>query len=177
MASPAGGRMTLAVVITGTPGVGKSTVCRAIAQRFQIAAHVEADTLHRFLVAGGQWPSAGTDAAFDQMILRTRNAASVVANFVAAGIPAFLDDAVSTPQQVACLAEILPDAPIVVLTATADVVLRRDEMRHKHTAANYIGVADQIIDAIGATSARIDTTGQSTDQTIDALLDLLADIT
>ncbi|HET6918406.1 MAG TPA: AAA family ATPase [Jiangellaceae bacterium] len=166
--------MTLAVVITGTPGVGKSTICRALAQRLPIAAHVEADTLHRFLVSGGQWPSAATDTAIDQLILRTRNAATVATNFVTAGIPAFLDDVISKPQQVALLAELLPHARIVVLTATEDVVLRRDNMRTKHTAANYIGVANEIADAVGTAAKWVDTTQLTAEQTITTVLDSLS---
>lgn len=157
--------MTLAVVITGTPGVGKSTICRALAQRLPIAAHVEADTpsVPRLRQT---WPSAATDAAIDQPILRTCNAATVAANFVSAGIPTFLDDVISRPQQVALLAELLPHARIVVLTATEDVVLRRDDMRTKYTAANYIGVANEIADALGTAPTWIDTTQLTTEQTI-----------
>ncbi|HYZ97338.1 MAG TPA: AAA family ATPase [Acidimicrobiales bacterium] len=160
----------VALVVTGTPGVGKSTVCRAIAQRLPIAAHVEADTLHRFLVSGGQWPSAGTAAAMGQLVLRTCNAATVAANFVSAGIPVVLDEVLSTPRQVAVLAELLPGGRIVALTATEDVVLARDAMRSKHTAANYRGVASEIADAVGAAATWIDTTGLTAEETIAAVL-------
>lgn len=169
--------MTLAVVVTETPGVGKSTVCRAIAQRLPIAAHVEADTLHRFLVSGGQWPSARTDTAMGQLVLRTRNAATVAANFVTIGIPALLDDVLVTRQQLAALAELLPDAPIVALTAPNDVVLTRDAMRSKHTAANYIGVASEIADALGTAAKWIDTTGRTAEQTVADVLDFLTGVT
>ena len=36
------------------------------------------------------------------------------------------------------MAELLPRARIIVLTATEDVVLRRDNMRSKHTAATEL---------------------------------------
>ena len=166
--------MTAATVITGRPGVGKSTICRALAQRLPLAAHVEADTLHRFVVSGGQWPSAATATAIDQLILRTRNAAAVTANFAAAGIPVFLDDCISLPQQVAVIAELLSGIRIVVLTATDDVVLQRDATRSKHTAASYLGIASDITDTVGTAATWIDTTALTTEQTVTAIVNSLS---
>jgi broad-specificity NMP kinase len=166
--------MTLATVITGIPGVGKSTVCRALAHCLPLAAHVEADTLHRFLVSGGQWPSAATATAIDQLLLRTRNAAAVTANFVAAGIPTYLDEVVCHPQQVAVLADLVPHARIVILTATDEVVLRRDTTRSKHTAANYLNLANDIADVVGEAATWVDTTALTTDQTLTAIMDSLS---
>ncbi|MEM7079780.1 MAG: AAA family ATPase, partial [Pseudomonadota bacterium] len=71
--------MSCVIAITGTPGVGKTTICRLLAERIALSAHVEADELQRFIVAGGQWPSAGTKVAHAQLLLRTRNAATLAA--------------------------------------------------------------------------------------------------
>jgi adenylate kinase family enzyme len=161
--------MTPVAVITGTPAVGKSTVCRQLAQRLPIAAHIEADRLQQFIVAGGQWPSAATAAAIEQLILRTRNAASIARNFLAAGIPTLIDDVLCTDEQMAVLAEQMPHARLVVLAARADVVLERDAMRHKHTAANYKDVADEIANVVGANATWVDTNGLTPDQTISAV--------
>jgi broad-specificity NMP kinase len=161
--------MTLVAVITGTPGVGKSTVCRGLAQRLPVAAHIEADRLHQFIVAGGQWPSAGTDVAIEQLILRTRNAASIALNFLAAGIPTFIDEVVCTRQQMAVLTELLPKARIVALAARADVVLERDGMRSKQTARNYECVADEIADVVRSEAAWVNTNELTPEQTISAI--------
>jgi predicted kinase len=161
--------MTLVAVITGTPGVGKSTVCRGLAQRLPIGAHVEADRLHQFLVAGGQWPSAATPAAIEQLGLRTRNAATIARNFRSAGIPTFIDEVLCTHQQMAVLAELVPHARLVVLAASADVILKRDGMRRKHTAANYAGVADEIANVVGTKATWVDTNGLTPEQTISTV--------
>jgi predicted kinase len=161
--------MTLVAVITGTPGVGKSTVCRGLAHRLPVGAHIEADQLHRFLVAGGQWPSAGTAAAAEQLILRTRNAACVAQNFLAAGVPTFLDEVLCTHEQMAVLAELLPHAQIVVLAAAPRVVLHRDGSRRKHTAANYADVADKIVNVVGDRATWVPTDGHTPEQTISAV--------
>jgi len=158
--------MSLISVITGTPGVGKSTVCRGLAQRLPIGAHIEADRLQQLIVAGGQWPSAATAAAIEQLILRTRNAACIARNFLAAGIPAFIDEVVCTDEQMGVLTELVPHARLVVLAAHRDVVLERDGMRRKHTASNYQGVADAIADVVGTKATWLDTTGLTTEQTI-----------
>jgi broad-specificity NMP kinase len=162
-----------AVVITGTPGVGKSTVCRALARRRPTAAHVEADSLHRFLVSGGEWPSAGTERSVEQLVLRTRNAASVASNFTSLAIPTFVDDWISTSRQVRVLGEALPDAVVIVLTATRSQVLQRDAQRDKHTAAMYLDSAETIDDVLGRDAIRIDTTSRTIDDVVSTIEQLL----
>lgn len=44
------------VVVSGLPGVGKSTVAKAPARRFERAAHVEADRLQELIVSGAVLP-------------------------------------------------------------------------------------------------------------------------
>lgn len=159
--------MSFVITITGTPGVGKSSVCANLANRMPVAAHVKADQLHRFLVSGGQWPSAGTPEAKTQLILRTRNAAVVAANFAAAGIPAILDEVISTDEQLAVLGELLPNATIVVLCADPAVVLQRDSGRGKQTAANYGHVAADIEKLLGERAIFVNSSDMSLDETVD----------
>jgi adenylate kinase family enzyme len=46
----------LVIVVSGVPGAGKSSVSRALAQRFEHGAHIEADTLQKMIVSGASWP-------------------------------------------------------------------------------------------------------------------------
>lgn len=161
--------MSFVITITGTPGVGKSTVCSNLAERFPVVAHVKADDLHRFLVSGGQWPSAGTQVAREQLTLRTRNAATVAANFVAAGVPVLLDEVVCTAEQLSVLDELIPESKIVALFAPPDVVLERDTGRSKQTAANYSHVAEQIAGLLRNRAIWINTSELSLDETVDQI--------
>jgi hypothetical protein len=108
-------------------------------------------------------------------VLRTRNAASVASNFASLGIPIFVDDWISTSRQVSVLADALPDAVVMVLTASRSEVLQRDEQRDKHTAASYLDTADQIVDVLGPHAIRIDTTGLRVDDVVSTIEQLLAD--
>ncbi|MFJ5084035.1 hypothetical protein [Streptomyces sp. NPDC088706] len=47
-----------AVLLSGIPGSGKSTVAAALAARFTASAHIEVDALQELIVTGGRWPVA-----------------------------------------------------------------------------------------------------------------------
>src|SRR3981189_2899706 len=82
-----------AVLLTGIPGSGKSTVAAALAARFGMAAHIEVDALQQMIVSGGRWPSPSHDAeAARQIFLRARNACLLADSFVTAGFVPVLDD-------------------------------------------------------------------------------------
>lgn len=164
-----------AILVTGTPGVGKSTVARRIAMCMAAAAHIDADSLQLMILSGGLWPSAGTDEAYRQLQLRTLNAATLAANFARAGIVPVLDEVVATADQLANIDRALaPETlTIAVLTAPDDVVSQRDAGRAKHTAANYSGVADLVLETLGGRATLIDTTHLSVPETADAVMRLV----
>jgi adenylate kinase family enzyme len=169
--------MTLsAVVITGPPGVGKSTIARAVAERYELAAHIEADRLHTMIVRGGEWPSAGTEVAKRQLVLRTTNAALLASNFLSAGVLPFIDECVATYEQLDALRCHLDDWPFVAVALRAhnDVVLARDADREKHTAANYPGIAEVIGRTWGDSVTWIDSTGRSVQETTQDVLSVIS---
>jgi chloramphenicol 3-O-phosphotransferase len=91
-----------AVVVSGIPGAGKTTVARLLTQRFERAAHIEADEVQRMVVAGGVWPdgeqldAAGNPRgeALRQLELRGRNVCLLANSFAEAGVVAVIDDVV-----------------------------------------------------------------------------------
>jgi len=160
-------QVPMVLVLTGAPGVGKSSVARALAAGLPLCAHVGADTLQRMVVSGGQWPSAATVTAHEQLLLRTRNAALLAASFARSAIPVVLDEVLAWPEQMRCLSDALADIPwrVVGLTAEPAVVRLRDAGRHKQTAALYEGVESAIrSSAAGATW--IDTTDLAQEETV-----------
>ncbi|MEY2422031.1 MAG: hypothetical protein QOI95_2098 [Acidimicrobiaceae bacterium] len=161
----------LTLVITGAPGVGKSTVCALLAHRLPKAAHIEVDELQKMIVTGGHWPSAGTPESYQQLLLRTRNAADIASNFVGAGIAVVLEEVVATAEQISILDRVLGPTGLayVVLTAARDTVLERDAGRAKHTAANYLGVEDLIKDALDGRAITITSTDQPPEETAAAV--------
>lgn len=165
------------ILITGAPGIGKTTVAQLLARRRPVAAHIEADELHLMIIAGGQWPSARTDRAERQLVLRTRQAAMLARSFYRAGISAIVDEVLGTAAQAVAFEDELGGVPIgtFFLTAPTEVIRARDAARTKHTAVNYIGIEYEISRVVGATARRIDTTGLTPAKTADIIDTALAE--
>ncbi|HVE95246.1 MAG TPA: AAA family ATPase [Acidimicrobiales bacterium] len=165
-------------MITGAPGVGKSTICRMASARLECAAHIEADELHRMIVTGAEWPNAGTPDSQAQLLLRTRNAAQVAANFSDAGITPIVDEVIATHEQLDILDEILAGANVtfVVLGASAQAILERDAGRHKHTAAHYLGVDQLVSGVLAGRAAFLDTTELSPEETVNAVQGIVPNV-
>jgi cytidylate kinase len=83
------------IVISGIPGVGKSTIAAQLARQFDRGVHLEAETLQRYIVTGGLWPNeAPQDDALRQLRLRGRNVALLADSFCDAGFTTVIDDVV-----------------------------------------------------------------------------------
>ena len=84
------------LIVTGPPGAGKSTVARALADRYDRVAHVEVDVLRHFITPTG-YVAPGQLGFERQKALATRNACDLAENFVAERIAVIIDDIVSRP--------------------------------------------------------------------------------
>jgi predicted kinase len=158
------------LVLTGAPGVGKSSVAAALASQAPRGAHVDADTLHQFIVSGGQWPSARTDESYRQLMLRTTNVAAVSENMRSAGFSVVIDEVVALPAQIDTIETVVtPPIDIVVLTAAEDAILARDAQRAKHTALNYLGVQAMVLSLLQSRAHVIDTTEHAVDDSVLAV--------
>jgi hypothetical protein len=75
--------MASLVVVTGPPGAGKSTVCRALADRFEPSVLVAGDAFFAFLARGAVAP--WLPAAHSQNDVVIRAAAAAAGHFAAGG--------------------------------------------------------------------------------------------
>ncbi len=81
-------------LITGPAGSGKSSVSKALAEKFERSAVVEVDTL-RAMVKGGYvrpWPY--NEEVDLQLSLGAKNACNMATNFLEKGFNVFIDDVV-----------------------------------------------------------------------------------
>jgi 2-phosphoglycerate kinase len=80
-------------LISGPPGAGKTSVSRALMQRFPFGIHIPTDDFREWVVSGRADPvPAWTDETTRQFLLARRSVAQVVLNYVEAGFAAAIDD-------------------------------------------------------------------------------------
>jgi chloramphenicol 3-O-phosphotransferase len=127
-------------LITGMPGAGKSTVARALALRFDRAAHIDIDMVfHHFTVRGKADPAGPGAEASAQSMLAVRNAAALARNYADAGFACVLDGAVAERDQVMACARAVSPHPLllVVLAPPLNVSEERDQRRSGKNVASY----------------------------------------
>ena len=121
------------LVLSGIPGVGKSTVAGIIARQLPRTAHVEAEALQRCIVGGSVWPDGEPHVeAMRQLRLRGRNVALLADSFFEAGFMPIVDDVVIGSR----LAELrldLRSRPLlfVLLVPRVEVVQQRNRERSR----------------------------------------------
>src|SRR6266511_3741175 len=88
-----------AILISGVPGAGKTTVARLLAARFERAAHVEGDLISFQFIVSGLVPPQGPplDEAWRQLELRRKNTCLLADSYAEAGFIPVIDDVIVTP--------------------------------------------------------------------------------
>lgn len=134
-AEPGTGSATLAVLLIGPAGAGKTTVARLWAARRRVpTAHVSLDDVREWVCSGFADPQAGwNDHSEAQYRLARRTCGFAARNFLANGISCILDDAVFPDRPVVGLGgwkrHVGPGLLPVVLLPGLEVVLERNAAR------------------------------------------------
>jgi len=164
------------IVISGLPGVGKSTTSRGLAQRLDLAAHVEADRLHNLIVSGAEAPNLDgvTEEAQRQLDLRLDNACLLATAFVAAGFSAVIDDIVFGAR-LARLQERLHglDFEFVMLFPEFSHVKQRWIAMESPYAHKWDWIDEEIRDNTERIGLWLDTTNLDETETVDAIVNHL----
>jgi chloramphenicol 3-O-phosphotransferase len=161
-------------LITGMPGAGKSTVARALAQRFDRAAHIDIDMVfHHFTVTGKADPAGPGAAAAEQAMLAVRNAAAMACNYADCGFACVLDGAVAERAQVrACALAVCPhQLRLVVLAPPLQVSEERDARRSGKTVAAYFRpLHAKLHEQLAGVGLWLDTSQQTPGESVTAIL-------
>ncbi|WP_405696202.1 Pro-rich N-terminal domain-containing protein [Streptomyces sp. NBC_01185] len=134
-AEPGTGAATLAVLLIGPAGAGKTTVAKLWAARRRVpTAHVSLDDVREWVCSGFADPQAGwNDHSEAQYRLARRTCGFAARNFLANGISCILDDAVFPDRPVVGLGgwkrHVGPGLLPVVLLPGLEVVLERNAAR------------------------------------------------
>jgi|GEM_PF-476937 len=166
-------------IVTGPAGAGKTTVARALCDRFERTARIEVDLLRAMVRAGHVSAVPGDDDLVEralQLSLARHNAAALAQNFVAAGFTTVIDDVLEQPAELDELLEALgPATATRVITLLPDVATlhRRDQGR---PAGERMGARctelHAIISANGETRGlRLDTSTLTPEEAVDQIIE------
>jgi broad-specificity NMP kinase len=169
--------------VTGVPGCGKTTVCRALLGRFPRGVHVSVDDLRLAVVSGFVLPDFAWPPEVDEQFRLARETATDMARrYAAAGFAVAVDDclgpqhapAIDTSHYGGLLEE--PSVVRVVLRPSLDVVLERNRSRG-NALADFLAQAIPTLYDVQERGLRvgwasIDTSELTVDETVERVLDL-----
>ncbi|MEU3187394.1 Pro-rich N-terminal domain-containing protein [Streptomyces sp. NPDC006923] len=177
------GAATLAVLLIGPAGAGKTTVARHWAQRRRVStAHISLDDVREWVCSGFADPQAGwNDHSEAQYRLARRTCGFAARNFLANGISCILDDAVFPDRPVVGLGgwkrHVGPGLLPVVLLPGLEIVLERNAARsgNRRLADEEVaGIHGRMAGWYGSGLPIIDNSSYDVETTARVLDDVLA---
>lgn len=177
------GTATLAVLLIGPAGAGKTTVARHWAQSRRVpTAHISLDDVREWVCAGFADPQTGWNEHSEaQYRLARRTCGFAARNFLANGISCILDDAVFPDRPVVGLGgwkrHVGPGLLPVVLLPGLEIVLERNAERsgNRRLADEEVaGIHGRMAGWYGSGLPIIDNSGYDVETTARVLDDVLA---
>jgi chloramphenicol 3-O-phosphotransferase len=162
------------LILTGPPAAGKSTVARALADRYDRVAHIEVDTLRHFVTPTG-YIAPGKPGFERQQRLAAHNACSLARNFLEERFAVIIDDVVVDNGDVELYLEglLATEAPVhlVRLLPSLETVLARNQGRSegRMPAERVEKIWRDFVAAGEIGGATIDSTGLTAHETADKL--------
>jgi adenylate kinase family enzyme len=161
------------LILTGPPGAGKGTVARALADRYDRVAHIEVDTLRRFVTPTG-FARQGQPEYERQRHLAIRNACALARNFLAQRFGVIIDDVLDEPDFLPAYLEGLRDVDaqlhlVQLLPSLAACAAREMERRRGKTPKTSVRVDYEryLTNAASLPGVSIDSSALSVNETAD----------
>ena len=168
-------------VITGQLSAGKSTIARAVLDRFEFGYHVDVDAIREMVTKGLASPLQWTDETSRQFSLAIRASAALARVYADAGFAVAIEGGVDPELAEAALTEAgLRDRMIgVVLHPRLEVALERNRTRRtKSFDTSILEDAMRLIEADVARDAErpgwheIDNSDESVDASVQRILSI-----
>ena len=161
------------VLITGIMAAGKSTVAQLLAERLPRSVHVRGDLFRRMVVSGRADVGPDLSAeALAQLRLRYRLSALVADEYADAGFTAVVQDVALGADLPAWVAMFRTTPSVVVLAPSVAAVEAREAARGKTGYGSWT-VSDLdagLRDGTPRVGLWLDTSDQTADQTVDAIV-------
>lgn len=164
-----------ALILTGSPGVGKTSVARILAERSERSVHVEADYFFSFVRSGLIEPWDPASAEQNQLVMRV--AAEAAARYAEAGYSTVFDGIVIPRWTLGVVREVLETAGLrpayAVLRAPQPLCTARVQEREGNVdrfEPETLAAIGAEFDDLGALErCAIDVTAMSCEQAADAI--------
>jgi len=119
-----------AIILTGTPGAGKSSVGAALAGMLEAGAHIPVDFFRKMVKGGYASPHHWSDEVSRQYRIARKSAAQTALNLAAGGFTPILDDIVSADWVQEWIADLAGlDCRFVLLRPSLEAALERNRTR------------------------------------------------
>jgi chloramphenicol 3-O-phosphotransferase len=169
-------------LITGTPGSGKSSVARALLQRFEFGLHLPVDDLREFVVSGIAHPVPDWTAETGRQFQLARESMAWTARLYAKnGFAVVIDDVISSKDVASFLAPKFTEFEFhkILLQPQLEVALERNRTRNNKNFDPSL-LEDAIKHIHAWMSAQelpndwlcIDSSNMSLEQTVNLILEL-----
>lgn len=169
-------RAVQAILVSGIPGAGKTTVSGLLARRLAKAVHIEGDVLSfDFIVSGLPQPNDHDEWA-TLMDLRRRQICLLADSYAEAGFIPVIDDVVTNPSVLTLYEKYLKLRPLalIALVPHIDVVRARDAARDKHVFETWAHLDAELRSTMHGYGIHVDSSSMTAEATVDEILARLA---
>jgi broad-specificity NMP kinase len=160
------------IVISGTPGAGKSTVSKALAEKFKKSAYISVDEIRHMIIGGNVAPWDDTNG--EQYKLIEKNFLDLANNFLNEGFVVIIDDVIGD-EQVKRYKEQFDEVYGFLLLPSKETLKKRDLLRDpEYQMAERIDVLyPEFANVEHDVLKVIDSTDQTEEETVEEIYNIL----